>query len=98
MNIRKGIIRLLIVWLIVWAVVGYFGWIAFDNGQKLYLTLPHNVSVFNEPNYTLAKTACENSQWGLHLLAFAFWLGLMLPICTAIVFAGGRWVYKGFRV
>ncbi len=99
MNVRKGVIRLLVVWLIVWAVVAYFGWTIYDNAQDLWkYILAKGAYQLTDPTFSsLAKTASENSASGLYLIGLAFWLGLVFPIVSAIAFAVGRWVYRGFK-
>ena len=99
MNVRKGVTRLLIVWLIAWGAVGYAGWWAYDNAQRgWHDQMPKDVTAFTDPFYrSLAMTFSENSRWGLHVMAFAFWLGLALPICALLLFVVGRWIYRGFK-
>lgn len=97
MNIRKGLTRLLVVWLIVWAILGYWGWIVYDNSQTGMVAVLESEKPFEGYRLELMKSFNDNSAWGLKMQVTAIVAGILFPICAAILFFVGRWVYRGFK-
>ena len=97
MNIRKGLLRLLLVWLTVWALMGYWGWVVLDKAQRGEMAVLKGTEPFSSYSREMMTYHSANSDWGVKVVKAALLAGLVLPVCTAIVFVVGRWIYRGFK-
>lgn len=88
---RRGLKRIAIVYLVIWAIVALVGWYLYSTGQDGVAQSLRN------SDWTTSKMYAERSTMGMGLLANSALWGVALPILGTIVVAIGFWIARGFR-
>lgn len=101
-NWKRGIIRILIVWSIIWIVVGLYGYYLNGRGVDLwwewhraYPDLAENPDMSAYDDYRL-DLSNEYQALGLKLMGWAFFAGVFIPFASFVTFVIFRWIKRGF--